>query len=53
MYVLTGPPVLAYKDSNGVVVGCKSACFANLSGNPGMQPFISFTICLQLTELLA
>jgi hypothetical protein len=52
MYALLGPSVLAYRDSSGIVVGCKSACFANLSGNSGIQPSVPFTIRLRPTELL-
>ncbi|KAF9778660.1 thaumatin-like protein [Thelephora terrestris] len=32
------PSGLAYRDPSGVIVGCKSACFANLSGNPANSP---------------
>ena len=39
-----GPPELALRNSNGVVVGCKSSCFANLSGDPGIQHFSSAMI---------
>jgi hypothetical protein len=54
-----GPSVLAFKDSSNVTVGCKSSCYANLSGNSGAHASVSFTICLrpsrtpsQLSELL-
>lgn len=30
----TGPAPLALKDPSGQIGGCKSACFANLDGNP-------------------
>jgi len=32
------PAQLAHKDASGVIVGCKSSCSANLSGDPGIQP---------------
>ena len=41
IYILLGPSELAYRDANGVVVGCKSSCFANLSGDPGILFFSS------------
>ena len=37
--IILGPPELAYRNANGVIMGCKSSCFANLSGDPGMLPF--------------
>lgn len=42
-----GPSALAFKDSNGTVVGCKSACLANLGGNSGIQQLVSFMIYLR------
>ena len=41
MCVFLGPPELAHRNANGVIVGCKSSCFANLSGDPSMQSFLT------------
>ena len=38
MIILQGPtPLKGPFDSTGFPVGCKSACVANLDGNPGMK----------------
>ena len=44
MCTFLGPLDLAYRNADGVIVGCKSSCFANLSGNPGALPCLVSTV---------
>ena len=50
-YEFTGPSALVLKDSSGVTVGCKSACLANVDGNPCMFFPLSQSHAPPLNEL--
>jgi len=39
-----GPPELAYRNADDVIVGCKSSCFANLNGDQGAKSFFVSTM---------